>query len=88
MEDTCKKSDCHLWKKYGEKCPNYIRSAWRKNDSNQEKIVHDCAPIRTMLMLQDLYNKLIGVQQVSEETRNVILQIGEMASQMRIENKQ
>jgi hypothetical protein len=79
MEDTCKKSDCHLWKKYREKCPNYVRSGWRSVESNQEKTIHDCAPIRTMLMLQELYNRLIGVEKVGEQTRNALVQIGKMA---------
>ena len=88
MEDTCKKPDCHLWKKYGEKCPNYYRTGWREKDSSQEIIVHDCSPVRTMLMLQDISNRLIGVQQAGEQTRNVIFELGQIASQMRIEHKE
>jgi len=79
MEGTCKKKDCYLWKKHEEKCPNFIRSYWKSTETNVEKPVEDCAPIRTLLMLQELYNKFIGVQQATEETRNALVKIGEIA---------
>jgi len=83
MQDTCKK-ECHFWKKYGDKCPNYIRSGWRSSESQEEITVHDCAPIRTLLMIQELYNKFIGVQQASEETRNVLIDLGRLAEVKRL----
>jgi len=69
MENTCNK-DCHLWKKYKEKCPNYIRSGWKPENSTEIKYIEDCAPKRTMLMIQELYNRLIGVEKAQEEMRN------------------
>ena len=72
MKDTCRfDDDCYfaglLEKK--EQCPNYSRSYWR-NDKAEEICVHDCAPIRTMLMVQELFNRFIGLQEASEQERN------------------
>ncbi len=78
MQDTCKQKDCHLWKKYGERCPNYIKTEWKNEQEAQLKLVHDCAPIRTMLMLADFTNRLIGVEKSNEQVRNVVIGIKEV----------
>lgn len=72
MQDTCKKPACHLWKKYQEACPNYIKSEWRNEESGELRLIHDCAPVRTMIMLSEIYNKIIGVQKAAEQTRNAL----------------
>jgi len=68
MENTCSK-DCPLWKKYKEKCPNFIQTTW-KDDKGNMKIINDCSPKRTMLMIQELYNRVIGVEKAQEQQRN------------------
>ena len=68
MENTCSK-DCPLWKKYKEKCPNFIQTTW-KDDKGNMKIINDCSPKRTMLMIQELYNRIIGVEKAQEQQRN------------------
>jgi hypothetical protein len=79
MEDTCNKTDCALWGLFDHKCPNYVESWWNSSD-NKPKLVHDCAPRRTFIMIQDLHNRLIGVQKAQEETRNEVAQVRWLAS--------
>jgi len=85
MQDTCKKLDCHLWKKYKDTCPNYTKSEWREETSNEIKLIHDCAPIRTMLMLQELYNRLIGVEKSNEQVRNAVFGVREAITMRKAE---
>jgi len=72
MQNTCKHKDCELWELYETKCPNYIVSHWKDEKSSEERRIEDCAPIRTMLMVQELYNRLIGVQSSLESARGVV----------------
>lgn len=73
MENTCRGEECPLWKKYKEKCPNFIESWWtpkRPGDDGQPYLIKDCAPRRTFLMIQELHNRLIGVEKSNEQQRN------------------
>lgn len=70
MQNTCPKEQCPLYKKYKDKCPNFIETGWKAHDSAQPVMIADCAPKRTMLMVQDLYNRFIGIQKSNEEQRN------------------
>ena len=74
MQNTCKESDCVVYKKLKLKnqreCPNFIETGWKEHDNTQPVMISDCAPIRTMLMLQTLYNRFIGVQKSSETQVN------------------
>jgi hypothetical protein len=71
MKDTCLKEKCHLWDLFDQKnCPNYCESFWKPEDTNQQKLVCDCAPRRTMLMIQDIFNRIICMQQSQEQSRN------------------
>lgn len=73
MEDTCRKGECPMWKKFKDKCPNYIESWWQPKQpggDGQPLLVHDCAPRRTFLLIQDLSNRLIGVEKSNEQQRN------------------
>jgi len=70
MQDTCSKEKCPLWRKYKERCPNFIETTWKEHDAAQPIMVSDCAPKRTMLMTQELFNRFVGVQKSNEEQRN------------------
>jgi hypothetical protein len=72
-KDTCRKEKCKLWKQFkGEGCPNFYRNTFYPGGKMEEvRVVDDCAPIRIMLMLQELHSRLIGVQKGFEEQRNV-----------------
>lgn len=89
MENTCKKEKCKLWKKYKDSCPNYISCTYMNEKTKLEKRVEDCAPIRTMLMVQDLYSRLIGLQKdVSKQEKTTIRFINEFAKAFNDLNKE
>lgn len=68
MEDTANCEECPLKKlKDKGKCPNYIENWWTSDEEEKPRLVKDCAPIRTLLMLQDLYNKIFGMQRQQAE---------------------
>jgi hypothetical protein len=74
MEETCKSEGCGMAELFGKKkCPNYIETWWTPQEvggNNKPILVCDCAPKRTLLMIQDLHNRMIGVEQSQEELRN------------------
>jgi hypothetical protein len=72
-KDTCKKEKCHLWGLFeGEGCPNFYKNTFfPEGKAEGSYTIDDCAPIRIMLMLQELHSRLIGVQKGFEEQRNV-----------------
>lgn len=78
MENTCNFSECKMAKKMGfetaSDCFNFIESWWTSLDG-QPKLIQDCAPRRTILMIQEHYNRLIGLQQAQEQQRNVNTQV-------------
>lgn len=39
------------------------------------KLVRDCTPIRTMIMVQELYNRQLGLQKSMEEQRNEVVRV-------------
>jgi len=73
MQDTCKFVTCALRKrlklKQRSECPNYLENGWR-DDKGQLRTTADCAPVRTCLMIQDLYGRLVGVEESNEKQRN------------------
>ena len=74
MEDTCIREKCPLWKKFKGRCPNFIETGWKEHDKAQPIMVADCAPKRTLLMMQTLYNRFIGVQKSNEKQVNTNVQ--------------
>lgn len=72
MINTCRKEECPLWKKYKETCPNYTESWWTTKDNGDQQLVFDCTPKRILLMLQNLHNRMIGVEKSQEEQRNEV----------------
>jgi len=89
MEDTCAKNECPMWKKFKEKCPNYIESWWTPSQpggDGQPILLHDCAPRRTFLMIQELNNRLIGVEKSNEQQRNTNIVMLKTISDMVVSN--
>jgi hypothetical protein len=72
MEDTCNFEKCKFGQDFfskPEECFNY-KETWWKPLEGEPKLVKDCTPIRTLLMVQNLHDRLIGVQKSQEEQRN------------------
>lgn len=62
MKDTACEN-CPFKKLGMETCPNYIETLWQTQGELQPQIVRDCAPKRSLLMLQELYTRFFGLQQ-------------------------
>jgi hypothetical protein len=74
MKDTACEN-CPFKKMGFDQCPNYIETLWHEKDNAQPVIIKDCAPKRTLLMVQELYNRTYGLQvQISQGEK----EIGEM----------
>ena len=72
MENTCNFDKCKFGQGFfakEEECFNFKETWWRPLEG-EPVLVKDCAPIRTMLMVQGLHDRLIGVQQSQEQQRN------------------
>lgn len=75
QKDTCEKEKCPFWKliaNEGKPCPMYVSVTFTPSLPNggQPYTVQDCAPVRTIMMVQDLYNRMIGIQKSQESLRN------------------
>lgn len=74
MKDTCDIKNCIVAKKLKikkpEECFNFVESWWTPEGKKEPTIVKDCSPKRTFIMIQELYNRLIGVQKSQEQMRN------------------
>ncbi len=71
MEDTACK-DCPFKKMGFSECPNYIETLWHVEGNPQPKIVKDCAPKRSLLMIQELHNRNFALQkQISQQEGSI-----------------
>ena len=68
MDNTCTE-DCSGYKKR-KNCPNHLFTWWKDEKTGEIKNIEDCAPKRTLSLVQDLYNRFIGLQKSCEEERN------------------
>jgi len=73
-KDTCPGKECPLWKRYGEHCPNYVKGEWRTNDGH-EYTTHDCAPKRSMILCQQIYDNMVNVRKDYNQVRNANEQV-------------
>lgn len=81
MEGTCNPDKCKLHTLLGgekDECPNYVKGFW-KSTLGAVKEIDDCAPKRTLLMIQELFNRQIGLQSATEEQRNAFINLGRAA---------
>jgi len=69
MKDTCYE-DCKFWKKYKDKCPNFILTTWTSDD-NIPSTFKDCAPKRSVIMQMDMMQMIRGLQVDVEQDRNM-----------------
>lgn len=78
MDGTCNFKECFFAELLDrrEQCPNFIQTWWTP-DKGVPKLVDDCAPKRTMIMLQEQYGRLSGIQKAQEQQRNAVAKIVE-----------
>lgn len=72
IHNTCLEKECKFWKKYKKGCPNFVETVWTPSNGGQPQTILDCAPKRSLLLLTELSNRLIGVQQAAEQERNAM----------------
>ena len=70
LTDTCIKKECHLWKKYKDKCPNFFKFGGKDPESLQSYTTYDCSPRRNALMTQEILARFTGLQKANEQARN------------------
>jgi hypothetical protein len=70
LNSTCLKEKCPYWDIYEDKCPFYIETMWSPQEGGQPTVMEDCSPKRTVLVVMDIMNRLVGVQQANEQQRN------------------
>lgn len=73
ISPTCDFDKCRFAKEFftkKEDCFNYKETWWKDPRSSEPVLIGDCAPIRTLIMVQELSNRLVGVQKSQEEQRN------------------
>lgn len=82
--DTCN-DKCPFWKKYKKNCPNYVEGTW-KTAEGHVYITMDCAPKRSMILCQQVYDHMIDVRKDYNQVRNVAGQLMEtVARQAKID---
>lgn len=91
MQDTCFEGCRYRDKKgrYRTECPDYIELSWTA-DTGEVRKTHDCARRRSLLLMMNWDQRLMGVQQASEMERNatheMIAAIGRIAGRGNSEN--
>ena len=71
VNDTACKQ-CPYKEKGFKECPNYIETIWQEEGNPQPKIVKDCAPRRSLLLLQELCNKSFALQKQTSQMEGEI----------------
>jgi hypothetical protein len=78
-ESTCK-TKCPFWTRYGENCPNYVEGTWESQDG-EKYTTKDCAPKRSMILVQQMYDHIIGVRRDYNQFRNASTEVLKPAAQ-------
>ena len=68
-QDTCPGRPCPYWKRYKENCPFFVEGGWKTPDGHTYT-TKDCAPKRSMILQQQIYDTMIGVHKSHNESRN------------------
>jgi len=69
VKSTCKKEKCPFFQQYGKECPFLVETWWESSTGDRD-LIEDCAPVRSLLMQQEYYNRSIALQQSHEQARN------------------
>jgi hypothetical protein len=77
-QDTCTGEKCPFWFRYKTQCPNYVEGLWKtkEGDTYQTK---DCAPKRTMILTQQLYDFMFGMRMDYADVRKATEKVLQVA---------
>jgi len=72
LKDTCNYGECYFGQLLDslDHCPFFQKFGWQGENGVYE--TKDCSPRRNAFMVQELFNRLIGVQKASEQERNAV----------------
>jgi len=73
-QDTCIRKECPFWHRYGDKCPNYVQGTWLTPEKH-EYTTRDCAPKRSMILQQQIYDFMISTRKDYAETRRAMAEV-------------
>jgi len=72
MKPTCREKECMHWSE--GRCPFSLETWWQPAPEPGKKtdpvLLRDCAPIRTLMLVQELYNQQVRLQAAHEAQRN------------------
>lgn len=72
--DTCHGKECPFWKRYQEHCPHFVTGQWVTNDGHKYD-TKDCAPKRSMILAQQIYDFILGARQDLNSMRNMNIKL-------------
>lgn len=78
-QDTCIKERCPFWKRYGTSCPNYVEGEWVTTE-NERYSTRDCAPKRSMILNQQIYDALIDTRKDYGQVRKAMVDVMTLAA--------
>jgi hypothetical protein len=61
-------------------CPNYVEGVWESKEG-EKYTTKDCAPKRTMILTQQMYDHIIGVRRDYNQFRNASTEVLRLAAQ-------
>jgi hypothetical protein len=61
-------------------CPNYVEGTWESAEGEKYTTI-DCAPKRTMILTQQMYDHVIGTRRDYNQMRNAQVEILKLAGQ-------
>jgi hypothetical protein len=77
--DTCTGKRCPFWNRYGDQCPNFVEGTWLTPENHEYK-TKDCAPKRSMILCQQLYDFMIGTRKDYAEVRRAVVEVTKYAA--------
>lgn len=88
-ESTCKREKCPKWDNnfVDGNCPNFMYTTWVNKEESMPKVLDDCAPQRTVLMLMDMHNHIMGMKEYASQTRNMLSELIENTKSFMIEQE-
>jgi len=74
-KDTCIGQRCPFWRRYQDTCPNFVKGDWKTVEGHEYE-TKDCAPKRSMILCQQIYDHMLDVRRdyghVREANRKVL----------------
>jgi hypothetical protein len=78
-QNTCNEK-CPFWKKYKKDCPNFVEGRWRTKEGH-EYDTFDCAPKRSMILCQQVYDHMLDVRKDYGTVRNETYKLMKLVGQ-------